>query len=141
MLALEGGEPALAEQRRVAAPYRLPRDNEAAEIFEEPLELRIAGGVGDFAVECEVLVNRGLAAPDRRFDLGKALADLLELRGRGALGGKARRLDFDAGAQFQYIENVLQRRILVELEPERPADLLRHKGADALPGNDEFICP
>ena len=68
-----------------------------------------------------------------------AVGDLLDLRRRGALGGKAGGLDFDAGAQLHDIEHLAQRRMLVEIDPERPAHLLGDEGADALAGHHQPV--
>src|ERR1043166_6876755 len=46
----------------------LARDDEAAEIFEEARELRIARRFRDAAVEREILVDGGFAALDRPAD-------------------------------------------------------------------------
>src|SRR5690242_14646752 len=93
MLALENGEVAAAEQGARLAPHGVAWNDEAAEIFQEAAELRIAGGVGDLAMKSEVLVDRGFAALDRGIDGRETLADLLELGGRRAFGRKAGSLD------------------------------------------------
>src|SRR5690242_14583585 len=139
MLALEGGEVAAAEQRSRAAPDRFARNDEAAEIFEEAAKLRIAGGVGNLAMESEILIDRGFAAIDRFVDRRAKLADLPDLRDRGTLGGQADRLDLDPGAQFHHIEHVAERRALVEFDAERPANIVGDKSADALAGHHQPV--
>ena len=126
-------------RRRRAAPDRAPRDDETAEIFEEAAELRIAGGIGDLAVKGEVLIDRVIAAVDGRLDCRKTVGDLLDLRRRGALGGKPGGLDLDAGAQFHDVEHLAQRRTLVEIDPERPPHVIGDKGADALAGHHQPV--
>src|SRR6185437_7112593 len=79
MLPLEDGEVAAAEQGTRLAPHGVARNNETAEIFEEAAELRIAGGVGDLSMEAEVLIDRGLAALDRRVDRIKPFTDFPDL--------------------------------------------------------------
>ncbi len=60
-------------------PHTVSRGNdEAAEIFEEAPELRIAGGVGDLAMEGEILVDRGSAAVDGVLDGVETVGDFLE---------------------------------------------------------------
>ena len=69
-----------------AAADGLPRDDEASEMLQEALELRIAGGVGDAAMERKILGDRVLAAPERDADGIQAVDDLADLRRRGAVG-------------------------------------------------------
>src|SRR5512145_633454 len=54
--ALQIGLPFLGGTER--PPHGLARDDEAAEIFEKADELRIAGRLGDAAVERKILVDR-----------------------------------------------------------------------------------
>src|SRR5262249_47513265 len=91
-----------------ALPHRSPRNDEAAEILQTPPELRIACGAGDCTVECEILVDRALAPIDGRLDGVKFVHDPLDLRGRGALGGKSGRFDLDSCAQFHHIKHLMQ---------------------------------
>src|SRR4051794_40988031 len=51
-----------------SAPDGLTRDDEAAEMFQETPELRVAGCVGDAAMERKILINAVRSAPDRRAD-------------------------------------------------------------------------
>ena len=88
MLLLEDVEKSVRVGRRRAAPDRSPRDDETAEIFQEAFELRIAGGVGDFAMKREVLIDGGFAAADGGVDRRKAVGDFLDLRRAGAFGGQ-----------------------------------------------------
>src|SRR6185312_5279591 len=97
VLALEGAQVDAARRRLGRAPDGPARDDEAAEIFEEAAELRIARAVGDGAMEGEVLVDGIVAALDRRLDGLVAVDDLLQLRRARALGREAGGLDFDAG--------------------------------------------
>ena len=69
------------EHRRRAAPDRLPRNDEAAEIFQKSAELRIAGGVGDRAMESEILIDGHFAALDRRVDRVEAIGTFLSAAG------------------------------------------------------------
>src|SRR5258705_2401317 len=62
----------LLERLAVGAPRHsrpaansLPRDNEASEVLQKAPKLRIAGRVGDAAMEREILHDRILAALDR----------------------------------------------------------------------------
>src|SRR6185437_3968224 len=98
--------------------------DETPEIFQKKLELWIAGGIGDGAMEREILIDGILAAVDGRADGGEAVGDLLGLRGGGPFGGKAGGLDLDPGAQFHDVENLAQGRMLVEIDPERPPHIV-----------------
>ena len=64
-----------------ASPHLAARNDEAAEIFQEALELRVAGGIGDFAMKREVLVDGVFAAADGIVDGGEAVGDFSDLRG------------------------------------------------------------
>src|ERR1700722_17420084 len=55
VLALEDFEMRTIGRRRRRAPHLAPRDDEAPEIFQKALELLIARGVGDGAMEREIL--------------------------------------------------------------------------------------
>ena len=132
MLALERLEVDAARGRLGRAPDRAAGNDEAAEIFKETAELRVAGAVGDGAVEGEVLVDGVVAALDRRLDRLIALDDLLDLRRRCALGAQTGGLGLDAGAQLHDVEHLAQRRALVEIDPERPPHPVGDEGADAL---------
>src|SRR5664279_736106 len=57
VLLLEQIELATFGRRHRAAPDGAARDDEAAEIFQETLELWIACGVGDLAMKSEVLID------------------------------------------------------------------------------------
>ena len=76
VLALEQFEVRAVARRCGRTPDGAARNDETAEIFEETPELRIAGGVGDRAMEGEVLLDRDIAARDRLFDGGVAFGDL-----------------------------------------------------------------
>src|SRR4051812_46206333 len=88
-----------------SAPDGLPRDDEAAEGFQETPELRVAGCVGDAAMERKILINAVRSAPDRRADGVEAVDDLADLRGGGAFGGQPRGLDLDPGAQLHHLQH------------------------------------
>ena len=141
MLLLEDVEKSVRVGRRRAAPDRSPRDDETAEIFQEAFELRIAGGVGDFAMKREVLIDGGFAAADGGVDRRKAVGDFLDLRRAGAFGGQPRRRDLDAGAQFHDVEDVAQRGALVEIHPVGPTYLVGDEGPDPLAGDHQAIGP
>ena len=117
----------------------LARDDEAAEVFQETPELRVAGRVGDAAMEGKILIDAVRAAPDRRADGVEAVDDLADLRGRGAFGRQPRGLDLDPGAQLHHLEHCAQRRQPVERDPQRRAGILRDKGADALTRDHEPV--
>src|SRR5690348_7609646 len=68
VLALERAQVDAARRRLGRAPDGAARNDEAAEIFQEAAELRIAGAVGDGAMEGEILVDGVAAALDRRLD-------------------------------------------------------------------------
>src|SRR5665213_3868299 len=82
VLALEDLEMRAIGRWRRGAPHRAPRDDKASEIFQKALELRIAGGVGDGAMEREILIDSVFAAVDCRADRGKAVGDLFDVCGR-----------------------------------------------------------
>src|SRR3954454_16631443 len=82
--------------RRRGAPDRATRDDETPEIFQKTPELRIAGGVGDGAVECEILIDGIFAAVDGCADRRKAIGDLLDMGRGAAFGGESGRLDLDS---------------------------------------------
>src|SRR5579859_1239427 len=76
VFALEGREiGALAFRAMRRDPDALPGNDEATEIFEEMRELQIAGRHGAGAVKGEILVDRALAAVERRIDRCKRLND------------------------------------------------------------------
>ena len=63
-----------ARDRRAGLPIlrqtfadALPRNDEASEIFQEPSELRVAGGICDTAMEGKILVDRRIAARNCAF--------------------------------------------------------------------------
>ena len=117
----------------------LARNDETAEIIEKALELRIAGGLGDAAMERKVLVDRQLAAPDGVLDAPVSLGDLFDVRAIVALGGEPRRFDLDAGAQLHDVERLAQRIQLIDFDAERPAHMLGDEGADPLPHHDQTV--
>src|SRR5438094_954526 len=78
----------------------LPRDDEAPEVFQKAPELRIAGGIGDAAMERKILDDGILAALDGGADSFEAVHDFAKLRDRGARRRQSRSLDLDPGAQF-----------------------------------------
>ncbi len=97
MLLLEGlavGAPGDAG----SAADRLPRDDEAAEVLQEPSELRISGGIGNAAMEGEVLADGIVTAPDGKIDGVEAAHDPADLGAQGTIGGQPRGFDLDAGA-------------------------------------------
>ena len=105
--ALEIGAPL---GRRVdRKPHALARNDMAAEEGEEARELRVAGRLGDGAMEGEVLGDGALAALQRPIDGAPRGADGGDLAAAGALGGKGRRLDLDREAQLHHVEHVAQR--------------------------------
>ena len=67
------------------ATNRLSRDDEASEMFQKAPELRVSGGVGDAAMEREILRDRVLAALERGADGIEALDDSADLRRRAAI--------------------------------------------------------
>ena len=93
----------------------------------------------DLAMKREILIDRVFAAADGGVDRRKAVGNLLDLRRRSAFGGKPGRLHFDAGAQFHDVEHLAQRRVFVEIHPERPPHLFRDEGADALAGDHQAV--
>jgi len=121
------------------AANRLSRDDEASEMFQKAPELRVSGGVGDAAMEREILRDRVLAALERGADGIEALDDSADLRRRAAIGGQARGFDLDAGAQLHHVENRAQRRQWIDVDAQRPARVLRDEGADALTRDHEAI--
>ena len=108
-------------------------------MFQKAPELRVSGGVGDAAVEREILRDRVLATLERGAHGIEALDDPADLRRRAAIGGQARGLDLDAGAQFHHVEDRAQRRQRVDVDAQRPARVFRNEGADALTRDDESI--
>src|SRR5262249_48794015 len=92
-----------------AAGYGLTRDDETPEMFQQASELWIAGGIRDTAMKRKILIDRILAALERAIDHMKAIDDIADLGRRGALGGQACSLDFDAGAQLHDLEHLAYR--------------------------------
>lgn len=90
-------------------------------------------------MEREVLIDSGLAAIDGALDGGEAIGDFPDLRRRGAFGGKSGRLDLGAGAQFHDVEDVAQRRLFIEVDAKRAANLLGDESADALPADHQPV--
>src|SRR5262245_3415293 len=109
-----------------AATDRLAGDDEASEMFQKAAELRVAGSVGDAAMEREIFSDRILPTPERRANGLEAFDDPAQLRRRGALGGEPRGLDLDPGAQLHHVEHRAQRQ-LVELDAQRRAGVLRNE--------------
>src|SRR5580700_2188590 len=124
---------ALILERRESLADALARNDETAEIVEKTLELRIAGGLGDAAMERKVLVDCRLAAPDGILDAPESLGDPFDVRAIVALGGEPRRFDLDASAQLHHVERLAQRIQLIDFDSERPAHMFGDEGADALP--------
>src|SRR5580704_5287103 len=93
-------------ERRESLADTLAWNDETAEIIEKALELRIAGGLGNAAMERKVLVDRRLAAPDGVLDTPVSLGNLFDMRAIVALGGEPRRFDLDAGAQLHDVERL-----------------------------------
>jgi len=117
------------------------RDNEPAEVFQKAIKLRIAGCFGDRTMEGEVLVDAVFAAVDGRLNGLKPVCDFLDLRRRCALRGKTRRLYLHTGAQLHDIKHFTERRLFVEIDPERPTHLTRDKSAHSLPSYDQPVRP
>ena len=107
MLALEGFEiGALALRPMRGDADALPRDDEAAEIFEKMRELRVAGRRGDRPVKGEILVDRAFAADQRGLDRRQRLGDPPPRGGRAAIRRQSGGLDLDAGAQLHDVEHL-----------------------------------
>lgn len=101
-------------------------------------ELRVPGCLGDGAVKGEILVDRALAALQRRIDRAKRPRDPAACSGGAAAGGEPGRLDLDAGPQFHDFEDVADRGQSVERQAEGAApDIGRDEGAGALARHDE----
>src|SRR3979411_2849267 len=107
------------------AADRLPRDDEAAEMFQEAPELRVAGRVGDAAMERKILVDPIGPAPDRGGDGIETLDDLADLRRRRPLGGEPGGFDLYPGAQLHHVQHRAQGRQLVEPDPQRRTGTFR----------------
>ena len=121
------------------ASDRLPRDDEAAEVFQEAPELWVAGRVGNAAMERKILIDSIRAAPDRGADGIEAVDDLADLHRRRPLGGEPGGFDLNPGAQLHHVQHRAQGRQLVEPDPQRRTGIFRDKGADALARDDEAI--
>src|SRR5262245_58979379 len=117
------------------------RDNEPAEIFQKAIELRIAGCLGNRTLESEILVDAVLTTVDSRLNGVKSVCDFLDLRWRCAFRGETRCLYLHTSAQFHDIEHFTERRLLIEIDPEWAADLVRDKSAHTLPGHDQPVRP
>ena len=105
----------------------------AADELEEAGEFRIAGGVGDGAVEREVLVDGRAAGGARSFDRIQGIGNAAKLRLRGALGRDAGRLDLDPEAKLHDVEDVGERLHALGLDAERRVLRIgRDEGAHAL---------
>src|SRR6478609_7142354 len=138
MFLLEGFAVDALGHARTAAD-RLPRDDEAAKMFEKPPELRVAGRVGDAAMEREILIDAIGAPPDRGADGIEAVDDLADLRRRGPFRGEPGGFYFDAGAQLHDVEHRAQRREPVEGDAQRRTGIFRDERADALARDDEAV--
>ena len=92
-------------------------------------------------MEGEILVDAVFAATDGRLNGVKPVCDFLDLRWRCAFRGKTRRLYLHTGAQLHDIKYFTEGRLLVEIDPERAANLARNKCAHALPGYNQPIRP
>src|SRR5262249_47216735 len=66
------------------AANRLPRDDDASEMFQKAPELRVSGRIRDAAMERKILRDRVLAALERGADGIEALDDPAHLRRRAA---------------------------------------------------------
>src|SRR5262245_27363088 len=97
------------------AANRLPRNDEASEMFQKAPELRIPGRVRDAAMECKILRDCVLAAFEHRLDGLEAFDDPADLRGRAAIGGEAGSFDLDTGTQLHDVEHRPQRRQRVDV--------------------------
>ena len=117
------------------------RNNEPAEVFQKAIELRIAGCFGDRAMKNEILVDAVFATVDGRLNGVKPVCDFLDLRRRCAFRGKTRRFYLYTGAQFHDIKHFTERRLLVEIDPERAANLARRQMRPPLPCYDQPIRP
>ena len=94
-----------------AVPHTVPaRNDEAAEVLEKAPELRVAGGVGDGAVEGEVLVDgdsrRARSPPGSASNRSPIF---LICAGVARSAREPGGLDFDARAQLHDVEHVAQR--------------------------------
>jgi len=69
----------------------------------------------------------------------KAIGDIADLGRRGALGGQACRLDFDAGTQLHDLKHFAYRRQTTEIDAEGPARILGNKRSDTLSGYHQSL--
>ena len=91
MLALDAFEISPPLGRRVnRKPHALARNDQATEEGEEARELAVAGGLGDGAMEGEILGHRALAAMERALDAAPRRADGADLAAVGALRRQGR---------------------------------------------------
>jgi hypothetical protein len=120
--------------------HALPRDQEAAEEFEKPREVRVAGRGRDGLMQGEVLVDCRLAARQRRIDGFERRRDAAAGGGVDPFGRKPGRFDLDAGAQFHDVNHFADRAQPVGVDAERPAlHVAHHEGADALARLDKAL--
>ena len=128
----------LALARRGVDADTLARNDEAAEIFEDAGELRIAGGAGDRVVEGEILVDRRLAARDRRLDALQRRADRRDLRLGPALRREAGGLGLDRHAQLHHIEHFADRAQAFGIDAEGATlHVARDESTQTLPRLDQ----
>src|SRR5262245_41796517 len=108
-------------------------------MFQEAPELWIAGGVRDAAMKRKILIDCVLAPLERAIDHMKAIGDVADLGRRGALGGEACSLDFDAGTQLHDLKHFAYRRQTIDIDAERPACILGNEGSDTLTGDHQSL--
>ena len=111
------------------------RDDVRAQVGHQLGKVPVAGGAGDFHVELEVAGHRvGLVVDGgRKAVQGRSHGG--QLIGRGALGGQAGGLGFQADAQLQHRDHIVQRGhvLLGNAKVLGPA-VVKHKSADAVAG-------
>src|SRR5882724_3631370 len=108
-------------------------------MFQEAPELLIAGGIRNAAMKRKILVDRIFTPFERAIDHMKAIDDIADLRGRGALGGQACSLDFDAGTQLHDLKHFAYRGQTTEIDAEGPACILGDKSSDTLSGYHQSL--
>src|SRR5258705_12623910 len=101
-------------------------------MFQEAPELLIAGAIRNTAMKRKILIDRVFAPLERAIDHMKAIDDIADLGRRGALGGQACSLDFDAGTQFHDLKHFAYRRQTTEIDAEGPTRILGNKCPDTL---------
>jgi hypothetical protein len=69
----------------------------------------------------------------------KAIDDIADLGRRGALGGEASSLDFDASTQLHDLKYFAYRRQTTEINAEGPARILGNERSDSLSGYHQSL--